>query len=1028
MPKGQLIWHITAVCLLLAEAAHGDGPSLVVTDKPVTVAQTMQNDASLVDVAFVDPATGWAVGDRGTIWHTSDGGESWALQPSGVTCSLACVSFVDTQHGWIAGGEVQPLSSASRGVLLTTGDGGRSWQELDQPTLPALRQLRFFDIQHGIAAGDSSPLYPSGVCITQDGGRSWQPLPTDAAHDWLAADFPDPRSGAVAGAGARFATLVRRRVVNSPVAADGMRAYRAMQLLPPTDGWLVGDGGLVMTTRDLGASWQTPPGPLPNVARENFDFCAVAAAGPQVWVAGAPGTRVLHSADGGQTWRLVPTGQSAPLRSIMFVDETTGFAVGDLGTILRSRDGGRSWHLQRRGGARAALFVVTAREADVPLELLGKLGAEEAYLTAVSVLHPARPTDDERTTAALLSAGATSTDATWRFPLADVAGRSPQELFEELNRANDGRAVERVQKYLVRELRTWRPDVVVTHLVAQPESEPLGSLVEQMMNQALVAAADPNQHIELSDELGLTPWHVKKTYGLLPNGSRSIERIPTGEFAPRLGTTLADWAEPARRILGVDAAAPDGIDLLVTMADASATSASSQGVFAGIQLAPGSEARRLLANLPTDDVERLRRLATRRRQMRMIVEKSQGNDAWAAQVAHLTDDLDPASAGELMFELASAYRAAGKLDLAADTYSSLARQWPDHPLVDPALRWLVQFYASSEAAIRLADRNASNYRLPVDSAQPQFGNVRQASAIEMLKANAAPMTGLSRDDRLQRAAAVGQYLEQSRPAVFAEPAIRFPLVGAQRQRGFANPAQRYFLTLRSLPENDPWRRCGATEEWFVKPEGLPPPKKLGNCRRTNERPHLDGKLDEAMWEAADRLVLLGPNDLSVVAQAHGGETGRIAHPTVRLVRDDEFLYICVECQKAEDIEYPDDDTPRTRDAKLASYDRISLRLDVDRDYTTAFELTVDARGWTNDACWGDATWNPKWFVAAGADESSWRIEAAIPLAELAAAPPTTKDVWALCLMRTIPGDGQQTWAGDAAAPDSPDKFGLLIFE
>jgi hypothetical protein len=31
-------------------------------------------------------------------------------------------------------------------------------------------------------------------------------------------------------------------------------------------------------------------------------------------------------------------------------------------------------------------------------------------------------------------------------------------------------------------------------------------------------------------------------------------------------------------------------------------------------------------------------------------------------------------------------------------------------------------------------------------------------------------------------------------------------------------------------------------------------------------------------------------------------------------------------------------------------------------------------------------------------------------------------------MRTIPGDGQQTWAGDAAAPDSPDKFGLLIFE
>ena len=42
----------------------------------------MRGDARLNDVCFVDLRLGWAVGDRGTIWHTDDGGRSWQLQHS----------------------------------------------------------------------------------------------------------------------------------------------------------------------------------------------------------------------------------------------------------------------------------------------------------------------------------------------------------------------------------------------------------------------------------------------------------------------------------------------------------------------------------------------------------------------------------------------------------------------------------------------------------------------------------------------------------------------------------------------------------------------------------------------------------------------------------------------------------------------------------------------------------------------------------------------------------------------------------
>ncbi len=805
---------------------------------------------------------------------------------------------------------------------------------------------------------------------------------------------------------------MRRRVVNSPGAIGGIRAYRALKLSPPTDGWLVGEGGLVMTTRDLGNSWQTPPGELPAFVRENFDFQAVATAGPHVWVAGSPGTRVFHSSDGGHTWQPLATGQNAPLRAISFLDENTGFAVGDLGTILATGDGGRTWQVQRRGGERAAMLLALAGESDVPLELVAKLGAEEGYLTAVSLLHPTIDAADVRSQEAMLLAGATAANFAWQFPRPlDDNTLSAEELLTALNRANDGRAVERLERYLVRQLRMWRPDVVVTHRIAQPETDPLSSIVEQMVDRSLRAAGDPAQYTDLTEEVGLDPWFAKKVYGVLPVGWRGEDRVTTGQFAPRLGATLADWAEPARRLVhSAQTAAPDAIDLELKITGGDLEPHETRDVFAGIRLAPGGDARRRLANLPSDDVDKLRQLATRRRQMRMLIERSQGNAAWAGQVAHLTDDLDPASAGELLFELAEGYRAAGKLDMAADTFTSLARQQPDHPLVEPALRWLVQFYASGEAAQRLADRDAQNYR-PAPAEITSANAVQQASAV----ANAGPVIGLSRDKRLERAAALGQYLEKARPSLFAEPGVRFPLVVAQRQLGYANPAQRYFLTLRSLPENDPWRRSGETEEWFAKPNESPPQKKLGNCRRASERPHLDGNLDEPLWQSADRLLLKrGQNDLPPA--------------TVRFTIDHEFLYLAVECPKVKGVDYTLDDRPRTRDADLSAHDRVVVRLDVDRDYTTAFELTVDHRGWTNDACWNDATWNPKWFVAAAADESTWTVEAAIPLSELAHEPPAAKQVWAASVVRSIPRVGDENWSGDATSDDSPDRFGLLIFE
>ena len=133
----------------------------------------MCGDAQLADVCFVDAEHGGAVGDRGTIWHTADGGRHWSLQTSGVDCRLSSVAFLDRKIGWAAGGSIQPFTHTSTGVVLRTQDGGEHWTWERRAMAPAIARIGFFDPLRGWALGQPSALFPSGLMLTDDGGRTW---------------------------------------------------------------------------------------------------------------------------------------------------------------------------------------------------------------------------------------------------------------------------------------------------------------------------------------------------------------------------------------------------------------------------------------------------------------------------------------------------------------------------------------------------------------------------------------------------------------------------------------------------------------------------------------------------------------------------------------------------------------------------------------------------------------------------------------------------------------------------------------
>lgn len=63
------------------------------------------------------------------------------------------------------------------------------------------------------------------------------------------------------------------------------------------------------------------------------------------WACGRWGT-IIHTVDGGLTWKKQNSGTDYTLSAICFVDQKNGWAVGDGGTIIHTTDGGKNWKKQ----------------------------------------------------------------------------------------------------------------------------------------------------------------------------------------------------------------------------------------------------------------------------------------------------------------------------------------------------------------------------------------------------------------------------------------------------------------------------------------------------------------------------------------------------------------------------------------------------------------------------------------------------------------------------------------------------------
>jgi hypothetical protein len=620
----------------------------------------------------------------------------------------------------------------------------------------------------------------------------------------------------------------------------------------------------------------------------------------------------------------------------------------------------------------------------------------------------------DRAHVALSALGAGGVHAAWQFPLRQPGLYLPTEkVLEVWNDLHGGSAAGEWEAQLVRDIRLWRPEIIVTQEASAHAGNPLGRLVHQAVLQAVTLAVDPKAHADQIARAGLEPWQVRRVYAALAPGIRGDTNVAAGQLAPRLARPLDDLTMDARAVIetGFHTGPPSlGFQVLF---DQVPQNQERRDFFTGIPLAPRGDARRLLFEPGAETLDEVRRVSQKRRTIQAIIERAQrdpgGGGGLLAEANAMVGGMEPRGAAAIFYQLGQRSYQSGQWAQAAETFELLAERYPEDPLARPAQIWLVQYYTSGEAALRERNLRTSGAAIWEPSAGDHFV-ARPAAKVSVRSSTR------SGDEFARRAAAITARLQQTHPELLSEPAVAFALAAADRKGSQPRQAERYYLGRSREMSHDAWWSCAQGELWLAGQKG-PPPKPVFRCPTVATRPHLDGRLDDAMWRKAARVELVSPlrDDANWPA-------------TVLLAHDERFLYLGIRARQAPGAMYEPAAGTRPRDADLSAHDRIELLLDLDRGFATYFRLAVDHRGWTADDCWGDPTWNPTWFVASAVAEGEWTIEAAIPLDQLTGEPPAAGTAWAMGIQRIVPGVGFQSWNAPAAIDVVPEGFGYLIFE
>jgi len=141
----------------------------------------------------------------------------------------------------------------------------------------------------------------------------------------------------------------------SPRDSGTKQALTCVSFADEQNGWAAGHGGVIIHTADGGQTWRIQR----ESSSENSPLFDIQFPSPSVGYACGSYDTFLKTTDGGKTWTLTAPGMDYIYNGLAFLDEETGYLVGEFGTVLRTTDGAKSWERLDLGGYEGSLFGIT---------------------------------------------------------------------------------------------------------------------------------------------------------------------------------------------------------------------------------------------------------------------------------------------------------------------------------------------------------------------------------------------------------------------------------------------------------------------------------------------------------------------------------------------------------------------------------------------------------------------------------------------------------------------------------------------
>ena len=351
----------SAVASPVASAAP---PSVATTPSP---ARTARPDGIVASFRLVSPGTGWAETDHGLL-VTHDDGSSWVdASPTGDLGTLG-LDAIDGQAAFVASGKKD--GSATTISIWHTTDGGQTWR----PTKLASVRTRDtspdgcgcdrlavlidavdpLEVFADIVVSSGTDSVSHDVFQSRDGGVTWAALsfgiqahgaPADLAIHFLTAD-----TGSV---------LFDERTFTTRTGWGHWSEYPEPRFGPITylddQHWVMGlPDALAGTVRiaestDAGRSWTTHLRPIPETTNLSVSFVSATTWIAMVETTSAPPANKLGPAetwtsrDAGRTWTFVGKLPTSDTWRSDFVDPSHGWVLTRAGGLASTSDGGATW-------------------------------------------------------------------------------------------------------------------------------------------------------------------------------------------------------------------------------------------------------------------------------------------------------------------------------------------------------------------------------------------------------------------------------------------------------------------------------------------------------------------------------------------------------------------------------------------------------------------------------------------------------------------------------------------------------------